>query len=157
MAIFYVNCLHLSIGYFKENNQISTYKRNKMKKLSTLLLFTALLFGQNLFAQYSGELGMVINNPETDIVVQAENSRDITFSVSGNLTEAQVNELKDSLESKDEISDVTVNNGVWKMHVAPETSRKILLSHFMNNGFKYITMGGNQEEILDFLSHKRKL
>lgn len=125
-----------------------------MKKLSALLLLTTLFIGQSLFAQYSGERGIIINNPETDIVIHPEKSYDLTFSVAGNLTEAEVSELQSFLESKDEVSDVQVNNGVWTLHIVSGTTRKMFLTHFLNNGFKYITIAGTQEEILDYLSHK---
>lgn len=122
-----------------------------MKVLSILVLFIALFSTQALVAQYSGELNLVIEN-QASIVKNNDNSRDMQFTVA-NLSAEKAEAIRQDLEAKSEISNVTLNNNVWAMHVEPGTSKKVLLSHFMNNDFKYITISGEKKEILRYLSH----
>jgi len=96
---------------------------------------------------------MVIDNPETGIVKNADKSGDLTFTVSNNLSSAEKMDIRQSLESKDELSNVTISNtNVWTLHVASGTPKKIVMTHFMHNGFKYISIAGEQKEILHYLS-----
>ena len=124
-----------------------------MKKLSALALFILLFSAQHVAAQYSGELNLVMDHPQTSVTKNSDNSRDMQFTVT-NVTPTQAEVIRQNLEAKPEISTITIDNGVWAMHVEPGTSKKVLLSHFMNNGFKYITIAGDQKDILSYLSGK---
>lgn len=121
-----------------------------MKKV---ILFLLLVSAQFSFAQYSGEAKIVFENSQTDIVRNADKSADLKFSIVG-IDEAQYAKLQQELESKAEISNVQLDNGVWTMHVEAGTQRKVVLTYFMNYGFKYISVDGETDDILGYQSKK---
>lgn len=112
------------------------------------MLFTV----QSAIAQYSGDLMIVIDDPATGIVKNADNSGDITFTVSNSLSSAEKENIRQALEAKDELSNVLITNDVWTLHVESGTPKKIVMTYFMHNGFKYISVAGVQKEILHYLS-----
>ncbi|GEM_PF-4654589 len=126
-----------------------------MKKLSILTAFFTLFLGAQLNAQYSGVLTLVVEHPSVDIVKNQDGSRDLHFLIE-NMSTEDAEALQTTLNGKPEISNLVVSNNEWNMHVEAGTTRKQLMTYFMQNGFKYINLAGEQKEILHYLSAAKK-
>lgn len=123
-----------------------------MKNFSLITVVFTLFIAHQSFGQYVGELHFNINNSETDIIKNADRSREFHFNVPDQLTAGQKELIRASLESELEISEVSVQDDQWSMLVGAGTDKKRLLTHFIELGFKYISVDGTEKEILTFIA-----